>query len=106
MALKYGLVRNLNIYDLATQKGGEVISTAGDYFQAQLWRDKNLKDMNDDLQEIVFPFVWAFYALKRNNDLETYDLPEKLTRDGLEDMANHMTVYIDQVKDGSLPLAN
>lgn len=106
MALKYGLARKLNIYNIDTQEGGEIVSSSGDYFQAQLWRQKHLKDLDDDMAEIVFPFVWAYFALARNNELEKYGYPEELSKESLLEIANNTTVYIDQIKDGSLPLAN
>lgn len=105
MALKYGLARKINVYNVTTQMGEEVLSTAGDYFQAQLWADKGLSGIPDEMKDVISTFAWAYFALKRNGKLNTYGLPDELTQEALFEMADNITVYIDQIEEGSLPLA-
>ena len=50
--MKYGLTRKLNIYSIEGQKGEEVIATAGDYLQSQLWCSKHIKGVSDGIADL------------------------------------------------------
>ena len=103
--MKYGLTRKLNVYSFDSQKGEEVIATAGDYLQAQLWCSKHLKGVEEMIADLYQTFAWAWYALSRNGKLEEYGIAAELTQDVLNDMASAVTVYMEQIPDDSLPLA-
>ncbi len=103
--MKYGLTRNLNVYSIEAQKGEEVIATAGDYLQSQLWCSSNLKVVDDGVADLYQTFAWAWFALKRNGKLAEYGLAAEITQDALTDMASAVTVYMEGIPDDSLPLA-
>ena len=103
--MKYGLTRKLNIYSIEGQKGEEVIATAGDYMQSQLWCSKNIKDVADGIADLYQTFAWAWFAMKRHGLLEEYGVSAELSQDALTDMASAVTVYMEAIPDDSLPLA-
>lgn len=104
--MKYGLARNIQVYNIDTQKGGEVISTTGDYLQAQMWMDKHMDGYDSEIKDVLQAYAWAYFALKRNGRLKEFGISEELTDETLLEMANVVTVYLEQIEDGSLPLAN
>lgn len=106
MALKYGLTRKIDLYDVDTHEGLEVISTTGDYLKAHMWLNKNLKSDDEELRDILQAYAWAYYALARTGNLGKFSLESELTKDILFSMADHMTVFLNPIEDGSLPLAN
>lgn len=103
--MKYGLTRKLNVYSLDEQKGEEVIATAGDYLQSQMWCKKNLKGLDEQIADLFQTFAWAWYALMRNGKLEDYGISEELSQDALTEMASTVTVFLEAIPDDSLPLA-
>lgn len=103
--MKYGLTRKLNVYNLETQKGEEVIATAGDYLQSQLWCSKHLKGVEEGIADLYQTFAWAWFALSRSGKLEDYGIQSELTQDAITDMASVVTVYMEAIPDDSLPLA-
>lgn len=107
MALKYGLARTVDIYNIETQEGGQIIASTGDYLQAHLWLNKNLKSEDEEMRDILQAYAWAYFAAKRNGDIDRFGLPQKLEKkDDLFDMANVCTVYLEPIQEGTLPLAN
>ena len=62
MAMKYGLAKRVNFYNIDTHEGAEVVATTGDYARAEMWMKKNVKDMEGELRDIVFPYAWAYFA--------------------------------------------
>ncbi len=103
--MKYGLTRKLNVYGLESHKGEEVIATAGDYLQSQLWCSKNLKGVDDGIADLYQTFAWAWFALSRSDKLEEYGIQAELTQDALNEMASTVTVFMEAIPDDSLPLA-
>lgn len=105
MKMKYGLTRKLNVYGLESQKGEEIIATAGDYLQSQLWCSKHLKGIDGGIADLYQTFAWAWFALSRNGRLSEYGIAAELTQDALTDMASTVTVFMEAIPDDSLPLA-
>lgn len=103
--MKYGLTRNLQVYSIEGEKGEEVIATAGDYLQSQLWCSNHLKGVQDGIADLYQTFAWAWFALKRHGKLADYGLAAELSQDALTEMASTVTVYMEQIPDDSLPLA-
>lgn len=103
--MKYGLTRNLNVYNVETQKGEVLLSTPGDYLQSQLWCAKNLKGFEGGIADLYQTFAWAWFALKRNGKLDEYGIQPELSVYALSAMANSVTVFMEEVKEDSLPLA-
>ena len=103
--MKYGLTRKLNVYSLEEQKGEEVIATAGDYLQSQLWCSNHLKGLAEGISDLYQTFAWAWFALKRHGKLAEYGISAELTQDALTEMASIVTVYMEAIPDDSLPLA-
>lgn len=103
--MKYGLTRTLQVYGIENGIGSAMLATAGDYLQSQLWCQKNIDLGNDGANELVQTYAWAWYALRRNGKLAEYGIPEEISRDALFEMMDKATVYLEAVKDDSLPLA-
>ena len=103
--MKYGLTRRLHVYSISMQKGEEIIATAGDYLQSQLWCSKHVKDAEDGISDLYQSYAWAWFALKRNGKLDEYGVADELSVDALTDMASDVTVFLESVPDDSLPLA-
>lgn len=103
--MKYGLTRKLNVYSIEDQKGEEVIATAGDYLQSQLWCSNNLKNLPDGMADLMQTFAWAWYAMKRHGKLADYGIAPELSQDALINMASTITVYMEAIPDDALPLA-
>lgn len=103
--MKYGLTRKLNVYSIEDQKGEEVIATAGDYLQSQLWCSNNLKGVADGIADLYQTYAWAWFALKRNGKLAEYGINAELSQDALTEMASTVTVFMESIEDDSLPLA-
>ena len=105
MAMKYGLARNIQVYNIDTHEGAEVVSTTGDYLHAHMWMKDHVNDFDEETRDVLQAYVWAYFAVKRAGLLDKFDLPEKLTKDGLFKMADCTTIFLDTIDDGSLPLA-
>lgn len=103
--MKYGLTRKLNVYNFESQMGEEVIATAGDYLQSQLWGKKNLKDIDGDLADLFQTYAWAWFALKRDGKLAEYGINAELTQETLIDMASTVSIQMESIPEDSLPLA-
>lgn len=103
--MKYGLTRNLNVYSPEEQKGEELIATAGDYLQSQLWCSNNLKGLQEGIVDLYQTFAWAWFALKRHGKLAEYGISAELSQDALTEMASTVTVFMEAIPDDSLPLA-
>lgn len=103
--MKYGLTRRLHVYSIEEEKGEEVIATAGDYLQSQMWCSKHLGNLEDGIADLYQTYAWAWYALNRHGKLAEYGIAEELSQDGLTDMASAVTVYLETIEDDSLPLA-
>ena len=103
--MKYGLARRINLYNIETNVGGEVFSPAGDYIQSQLWCNRHLDGLPDDIADLYQTYVWAWHAARRAGELDRYGLPAELTRETLDEITNTVTVYLDVVEEDSLPLA-
>lgn len=104
--MKYGLTRKLQVYVFESQKAEEVIATAGDYLQSQLWCSKHAKGMDEGIADMFQTFAWAWFALSRNGLLDDLGISAELSIDTLTDMASAITVYLEQIPDDSLPLAS
>ena len=102
--MKYGLTRQLHVYDVEKQVGDEVFATAGDYLQSQLWCQKNLKGVDEGIADIYQAYAWAWYALKRHGKLAGYGIAEEISLDALNDMASVVAINLEAIKDDSLPL--
>lgn len=105
--MKYGLTRVLQVYDLQEKKGEEVeFATAGDYLQAQMWCQRNLKGIDELTADLYQTFAWAWHALVRLGKAEEYGISGELSQDALDAMASRVTVYMESVPDDSLPLGS
>ena len=92
MGMRYGLARNIQVYNIDTHEGAEIVSTTGDYLQAHMWMKEHEKDYDEEMRDVLQAYVWAYFAIKRNGELAKFDLPEELTGAGLFKMADCTTV--------------
>lgn len=103
--MKYGLTRYVNVYNFESERGERIIATAGDYIRSQNWCKKNVKADDDGMADLLQTYAWAYFALKRSGKLEEYGLAPEVSQDALMDMADTVSVFMEQIEDDSLPLA-
>lgn len=103
--MKYGVTRKVSIHGLDNHEEDEIIARPGDNLQATLWVSKNLSGIPEEVEGILGNYAWAYFAMKREGLLEKYELQDKPTTDGLMEMADKVTLYFEEVPEGSLPLA-
>lgn len=102
--MKYGLARNISIYDFDKGEGEEFVAPPAAYVQASLWSSKHLKGLPDDVRGIYENYAWAWFGAKLAGLLEKYGMDGELTREKIDDITSRITVFIDVVEDDALPL--
>jgi hypothetical protein len=101
--MQYGLTKNLNVYSPELGTGEIVPVMAGSYIMALKWVQNNVEDESE--HNFFHSIAWAWYGLKKAGLLDKYELPKKLTYDSAIEVADKITIYLDDVEPDSLPLA-
>lgn len=105
--MKTGLMRIMHVYDMQEMKR-EVVKVAmpGDYFNAEMWCKSNLEDMeeHDPIRYLLQTFAWVWFALVRLGKAKKYGIEGELSQEALVDLANRISVYMEEVPDDVVPL--
>lgn len=104
--MKYGLTRIVQIYSFEDEKGEELVATPGDYLQANMWSAKSLGNVEPkDAEDLLGVYAWVWFALKRLGKLDEYGIAAEIDQAALIDMAGKVSVYLEEPRKDSLPLA-
>lgn len=101
--MRYGLTFAASIYDFEREEEFELVTRPGDYIRMQRWKDGR-ETANADLDVLETNYAVVWFALERSGRLEEFGLPAALDEQAIEAMADRMSVYVDSVKEDSLPL--
>lgn len=104
--MKYGMAFIIEMYDADNNEEHRILSMPGDYIRMSKWADENLQPMaNETANSLRRNYATAWHAIKRRGKLAEYGMPEKLTVETVDEMADRFTIYVEDVAEGSLPLA-
>lgn len=104
--MKYGMTFIVEMYDAEEEKEHSILTMPGDYIRMSRWAEENLEPMaNDTANSLRRNYATAWFALKRRGKLAELGLPDTLTVESVDGMADRFTVYVEDVAEGSLPLA-
>ena len=104
--MKYGMTFVIEMYDAEKQEEHRILTMPGDYIRMSRWAEDNIEPMgNETANSLRRNYATAWHALKRQGKLGELCLPEELTLGAVDAMADRFTVYVEDVAEGSLPLA-
>lgn len=101
--MRYGLTFAASIYDFEREEEYELVTRPGDYIRMQRWKDQH-EERNADLDLLTTNYAVVWFALERSGRLEEFGIPSVLDDSTIEAMADRISVYVDSVKEDSLPL--
>lgn len=104
---KYGMTFLLDVYDFEKETARQVLTTPGDYMRTQRWVSENLPggDEDDVVRDMRVNYAHLHTAMKRRGELGENGLPEELTADVIDKMADRWSVYVNTVGEDQLPLS-
>lgn len=106
--MRYGMTFLVDFYDFDNERGEQILTRPGDYIQMQLWTDKHMKPAageDANMRDMRVNYAVTWFALKREGRLGDFGIPDELTVDVINAMADRFSVYVDTPKEDSLPLA-
>lgn len=105
--MKYGMAFRVEMYDFEREQAVEAITTPGDYIRLCNWADEHLAGSagSETVSNLRRNYAAAWFALRRLGRLEELGLPEELTVEAVDAMADRLTVYVADLEDDELPLA-
>ena len=106
--MRYGMTFLVDFYDFDNDRGEQLLTRPGDYIQMQLWVENNMKPKpgeDSNMRDLRVNFAVTWFALKREGRLGEFGIPEELSVDAINEMANRFSVFVDTPKEDSLPLA-
>lgn len=104
--MKYGMTFIVEMYDAEKEEEHSILTMPGDYIRMSRWSEENLEPAaNETANALRRNYATAWFALKRRGQLAAFGLPEELTVEAVDAMADRFTVYVEDVAEGSLPLA-
>ena len=105
--MQYGLTFVMDMYDFEKDQELHVLTMPGDYIRMSRWAKENLDGADDDdmVTSLRRNFATAWFALERRGKLAEMGLPGELDLAAVDAMADRFSIYVNQMEDGSLPLA-
>lgn len=104
--MKYGMTFLVDMYDFDEQQELQVLTTPGDYIRMSRWVAENLPETDaEDVRNLRANYATVWFAFSRRGQLAQRGLPEELTAEAIDAMADRYSIYVNDVKEGSLPLA-
>lgn len=83
------------------------VSTPGDFMRLSKWAEKNLpptrSEANDNMRK---NYAIAWFALSRLGRLGEYGLPDEITEDAIEAMADRYALDVERFDTDKAPLAD
>ena len=105
--MKYGMTFLVDLYEFEAERDIHVITTPGDFIRMSNWADgfPEVAQAREDVRNLRYNFATVWFAFKRRGELDEFGLPHELTMDAVDEMADRFSIYVNDVEDGSLPLA-
>lgn len=103
--MKYGLAKKIDVYNFETNKRDTIIARPSAWHEAALWGANHKGEADEAVSGVESTYTWAYFAIKQAGKLDEYGLPGKLDRKAILSMMDTMTVYMEDLEDGDLPLA-
>lgn len=105
--MQYGLTFVVDMYDFDKQEEHHVLTMPGDYIRMTKWAEEHLAGADDGetVTNLRRNYAIAWFALKRRGKLEEMGLPGELDLESVDALADRFSIYVNDVEDGSLPLA-
>lgn len=104
--MEYGLTFVVDMYDFEKGEEIHVLTLPGDYIRMSKWAEENeIEDANETVTSLRRNYAIAWHALKRRGKTEGLGLPDELTAEGVDAMADRFSIFVNDVDGESLPLA-
>ncbi len=107
---KYGVARNMKVYDFDTGEESEHVARPSAWTKASIWTEDNEiktdagNDVPDAVEGVMSSYVWLYFALEREGLLSKYNLPETLTQETVMQMMDRFSVEVEEIQ-APLPAA-
>ena len=104
--MQYGLTFIVDMRDFDEGVDLHVLTMPGDYIRMRKWAEENIPEADDDdmVATLRRNYAIAWFALKRRGKLAEHGLPEELTVEAVDAMADRFSVYLNEVDQSNLPL--
>lgn len=104
--MQYGLTFIVDMRDFDEGVDLHVLTMPGDYIRMRKWVEENIPEADDDdmVATLRRNYAIAWFALKRRGKLAEHRLPEELTVEAVDAMADRFSVYLNEVDQSNLPL--
>ena len=104
--MQYGLTFMVDMYDFERDEEIHVVTMPGDYIRMSAWAKENLGvDDGETVTSLRRNYATAWNALKRRGKLAEMGLPEELTADAVDAMADRFSIFVNEIGEGTLPLS-
>lgn len=104
----YGMTFDMELHDSANCfEEIHVITMPGDYMRMSRWAREGIDGADDGetVANLRRNYATAWHALKREGRLADMGLPEELTVEAIDSMADRFSIYVNEMGDASVPLA-
>ena len=102
--MKYGMTFIIDLYDFEKEAAHHVLTTPGDYIRTKEWAVGNIGGGDENVESLRRNYATAWHALKRRGELREMGLPDALTVEAVDAMADRFSIFVNEVEDDSLPL--
>lgn len=104
--MQFGLTFLVDLYDFERDEELHVITMPGDYIRMSAWAKDDLKaDDGETVTSLRRNYATAWQAFKRLGKLAEMGLPEELTMEAVDAMADRFSIYVNEIGEGTLPLS-
>ena len=102
--MQYGLTFVVDMYDFEMGEELHVVTMPGDYIRMTRWAKEYLDPGDGEMvTNLRRNYACAWQALRRQGRLGELELPEELTAEAVDAMADRFSIYVNDMEDGSLP---
>jgi len=104
--MEYGLTFVVDMYDFERGEEMHILTLPGDYIRMSRWADENLSDAaSETVANLRRNYAIAWFAMKRRGMLGDIGLSDELTLEAVDAMADRFSVFVNDMEDSKLPLA-
>lgn len=104
--MQYGLTFIVDMRDFDEGVEFHVLTMPGDYVRMRKWAEEHMPgaDEDDTVVTLRQNYALAWQALKRRGKLAEHGMPEELTIETADAMADRFSAFVEKVDESNLPL--
>lgn len=94
--MRLSMTFRIDLYDIDEGAGEQLVSSPGDYIRMREWADANLPDDDGLVSNLRVNFALAWFTLLRRGELASYGLPDELSAEAIDEMADRLSVFVEE----------